>query len=177
MKKEIKKAPHYFLVHFTESFTSVDKGNVSGKAYVIICDGVPTNVYGFKSEEEAKSFDPLKLRTLLRGSRYKKELWSSLNEETLIQEINADQRIKDGVYQLNHDRKGGAIENLPECQRMHVDSKGALLCGKPENKYGDGCCGGCVLQGYDQEEEFYDGFRCPMYAYWEKSFAKKEEVF
>ena len=63
--KGIKKSPHYFLVHFKESATSVNGAHHTGKAYIIFCDDIPTNVYGFKSEEEAKSFDPLKLRSEL----------------------------------------------------------------------------------------------------------------
>jgi hypothetical protein len=167
MKKEIAKAPHYFMVHFTESFTSVNDAMASGKPYVIICDDVPTNVYGFHSEDEAKAFDPTKLRSLLRGAREKRELWEATSEAELLENIAKDQRVLDKVYTLSDDALYGAIENLPTCERMHLDASGDLHCGNPE---GESCFGGCVLQGYDQDEEFSNGFKCPMHEYWSKRY-------
>jgi hypothetical protein len=172
----VKKAPHYFLVHFTETFTSIQGSMASGKAYVIWCDNVSTNVYGFKSEDEAKAFDPLKLRSLLRGCREQKELWDAPDEETLLLQISADQRIKDKVYELNHHALYGAIENLPECKRMYIDDHEGLLCGRPENQYNDGCLGGCVLAGYDQDSDMPDGFKCPMHEYWENRLRERRKI-
>jgi hypothetical protein len=169
---DITKAPHFFQVHFDETFTTVNGGmHHTGKAYTIICDNVAVHVYGFESEEEAKAFDPLKLRSYLIGSRNVSLLWEAVDEETLLKEINEDQRVKDKVYKLSTHSLYGPIENLPECERMHENKKiGELHCGKPTNEYGDGSCGGCVLQGYDQEEEFYGGFKCPVHTYWSKRF-------
>lgn len=172
--KGITKAPHYFLVHFNEIATSVNGCNNTGKPYTIFCDGFATHVYGFRSEAEANEFDPLKLRSMMRASQDVKILWNAPDEETLMNEIVSDQRVIDGVYTLNHRRVLGAIENLPECQRMYKDADESLLCGKPQNEYGDGCYGGCVIQGNDQEEEFHDGFRCPIHEYWNKRFSKVE---
>lgn len=174
MTKTIKKAPRYFLVHFEERFTSIRGAGTHGKAFVIICDNVPVNVYGFTSEEEARKFNPTELRRLLIGRRNQKLLWDASNEETLGKEIQNDKRIKDGVFFLRNDLKQGPIEKLPECTRMYLDSEEGLLCGKPENEYNDGCAGGCVLQGADQEEEFADGFKCPMYSHWENLFQSAE---
>lgn len=172
MHKNVKKAPHYFLVHFEERFTSIKGTSTYGKPFVIICDNIPVNVYGFDSENEAKTFDPLKLRTLLIGGREQKILWSAPDEKTLLEEINNDQRVKDRVLKLSNHTLYGNIESLPECSRMYEDSEGMLLCGKPENKLNDGCCGGCVLQGFDQDEEFSDGFKCPMHEYWNRIFSE-----
>lgn len=168
MHEEIKKAPHYFLVHFEETFTSVKGTGTYGKPFVIVCDNTPVNVYGFDSEDEAKAFDPLILRTLLIGSREQTILWETLDKETLLKEIEDDQRVKDKVFKLSDHALYGSIEDLPECSRMHINKEGTLLCGKPENEFNDGCCGGCVLQGYDQEEIFCDGFKCPLLEYWNK---------
>ncbi|MBP6912507.1 MAG: hypothetical protein KBB86_01085 [Candidatus Pacebacteria bacterium] len=175
--KGIKKAPHYFLVHFNETFTCVNGADRTGKAYIIVCDNVPTNVYGFKSEEEAKSFNPLKLRRLMRGCKNTKLLWDAKNEEELMQSLNNDPRIKSGVFVLNHEHPRGAIEDLPKCKRMYKKPDESLLCGKPINSNGDGCCGGCMLEGYDQDEPFGD-FMCPMYPFFKKNpKVKKKKLF
>ncbi|HVY35975.1 MAG TPA: hypothetical protein VG982_01710 [Candidatus Paceibacterota bacterium] len=175
MHKKITKAPHYYLVHFEERFTSVKGTAIYGKPFVVICDNIPVNVYGFASEDEARAFDPLKLRTLLIGGREQQILWNAPDEKTLLEEINNDQRVKDKVFTLSSHALHGNIENLPECSRMYKDSEGMLLCGKPENDSNDGCCGGCVLQGFDQNEEFYDGFKCPMHKYWNERLQLSRE--
>jgi hypothetical protein len=172
--KNVTKAPHYFLVHFIERFTCINGANPKGKAYTITCDNVPVHVYGFNSEEESKIFDPLTLRGLLIGGRERKILWSAPNEEILIEEINNHPFVKEGVYTLSKDHLHGAIENLPECSRMHIDSDEMLLCGNPENEFNDGCYGGCVLQQFDQDEDMPGGFKCPMHVYWNELFEKRK---
>lgn len=175
--KGIKKAKHYFLVHFKETFTCINGPHTTGKAYIIFCDGVATNVYGFKSDEEAKKFDPLKLRSPMRGCKDTKILWDAPNEKVLMQELSNDPRIKSGVFELDHEHTRGAIEDLPKCKRMYKKPDGSLLCGKPINNSGDGCCGGCMLQGYDQEDPFGDGFECPMYPFFDKAPKVKKVYF
>ncbi|MEO5645973.1 MAG: hypothetical protein ABIO57_02795 [Candidatus Paceibacterota bacterium] len=174
--KTIVKAPHYFLVHFDEKHTSVNGGDAHGKCYTFMCDGFAVNVYGFRSDEEATAFDSLSLRGYLIGSREVSTLWEADDEESLMKAIAADKRVIDGVYQLSKYMWGSAtaIENLPTCQRMHINSEGDLLCGKPEGEYGDGCFGGCVIQGYDQEKEMPDG-PCPMHVYWDKRFEMQKQ--
>jgi hypothetical protein len=183
MEKEIfesiVKAPHYFLVHFIESFVLLNGYDCSQpfprcKPYIIICDNVAKHVYGFTSEDEAREFDSTKLRSYIAGSRERNEYWEAEDEQTLMQKINDDERVKNRVYVLHDKARHGAIENLPECPRMHVDRTGYLHCGKPENEYGDGCRGGCVLKGYHQEEDMPDG-KCPMHVYWNNLFTQAKK--
>jgi hypothetical protein len=169
--KNVTKAPHYFHVHFDERLTCVNGVHSKGKPYTVVCDDVPVHVYGFKSEEEAKAFDPLKLRGLLIERRECDILWDAPNEEVLMEEINNHPFVKAGVYTLSKDHQHGAIENLPECSRMHRGSDEMLLCGNPDN---GSCYGGCVLQQFDQDEDMPGGFKCPMHVYWNDLFTKRK---
>lgn len=95
------KAPHYFLVHFVETLTTVNNAfDGYGQAYPIWCDGFVTNVYGFRSKKEADAFDPLELRNLLRGGHARSLLFDANTEQELMEKINNDQRVKDGVFTL-----------------------------------------------------------------------------
>ncbi|MDQ5928641.1 MAG: hypothetical protein QG594_415 [Bacteroidota bacterium] len=171
----IIKAPHYFLVHFDERCVRLDGASLTGKPYPIICDNVAVNVYGFRTQKEADEFDPLILRRYAIGSHHQNEFWPGDDKEVLMQEIENDEHIKSGVYTLStRPLLRGVIEDLPSCERMHKDPDGQLLCGKPINEYSDGCYGGCVLQGFEQDEEFHDGFRCPIHEYWNKRPSKIE---
>lgn len=164
----IVKTPHLFLVTFKERYTSINADITSGKAWTKFCDGVAVNVYGFKDEAEAEAFDPLRLRGYLTPLRTKKILWPSQSKELLLAEIAKDEMFKNGAHKLSETAQYGAIENLPECSRMHSNTQnGQILCGKPENEHSDGCLGGCVLQGYDQEFD-PEHFICPVQDYWEK---------
>ena len=157
MEHSTTKAPHYFLVGFDETFVSIQGTGIYGTPYVITCDNIPVNVYGFTSELEAKAFDPLKLRRYLIGSRLQQLLIPADTREELDVIIQNDQRVKDGVFTLSTHSMYGPIESLPECKRMFLTREGRLQCGDTEG------CGGCILEGFDQEEEFSDGFKCPMY--------------
>ncbi len=165
----IVKAPHYFYVHYRERFTSVNGGfSGFGKAYPVEQDNVWVNVYGFRSEEEWKQFDSILLRGLLIGSENKKYLCAANSEEEVMKEIEADESFVRGICTLAAPfGRTSFIENLPECIKMHFDKENKdLLCGKPINEFGDGSMGGCVLASYDQEEEPFEGFKCPMKIYW-----------
>jgi hypothetical protein len=168
----IKKAPHYFLVHFKERYAHLSDEEPTGKAHTIYCDGIATHVYGFKSDEEVEKFNPLELRKRMRGCKDTKILWDAENLKTLMQELENDPRVKSKVFVLDEEYPRGPIEDLPECERMYTTPDESLLCGKPQNEYGDGCYGGCVVQGNDQDEEFHDGFKCPIQIYWKESFEK-----
>ena len=170
------KAPKYFTVHLTETFTSVNGTGLYGKAYPFNRGSLAVNVYGL-TPEEAEVFDPKTLNDLLVGSREVKILWDAPSKDELMKQINDDERVKNGVCVLSSDKfTEENIEELPECQRMYVaiggKHKDMILCGKPQNEYNDGCAGGCVLQCYDQEEEFSDGFKCPMHVHWGKQSEK-----
>lgn len=173
---EIVKAPKYFKVHFDESYVGID-GYDSGRAYPITCDGFTCNVYGL-SEEEAVTFDPHRLRGLLRGSRLIDILWDAPDRETLMKEIENDERVKSGVYKLARWTLNGQIEDIPACSRMYIDKSDpalSILCGKPKNEFNDGCLGGCIIQGYDIEDETLEEIKCPLKKMWEER-SKKAKV-
>lgn len=171
------KAPHYFQVHFYERYVVLDNGCAHGKPYPITCDGFSYNVYGFRSAEEAALFDSKELRSILRATELKWQVWPADTLEELMEDINTDPRFKSGIYTLSEDNgcfgaPYGAIENLPSCERMHSGTDGYLYCGKPVGEYQDGCYGGCVLQGCDQDDEFHDGFQCPIKKFQRERFAE-----
>ncbi len=151
----IEKTPHLFEVTLMERFTSTQgEAFDSGPYYAKTIDHITVNVYGFKDQAEADAFDPEQLRSYLIGERPRTFLWEAENRHLLLEKINADPDIVSGSMRIAQDKEilYGAIHNLPGCERMHTNTKtGEILCGKPQNEFGDGCLGGCVIQGYDQE--------------------------
>ena len=173
--KNYVKAPHYFLVHLKERFTSVSGTQTSGKPYPMMCDGIAVNVYGFKSQEETNAFDPITLRTYLIGGRSKTRLFGGKTRELATHDIFDFLNSQKGAMQID-EKVSEPMEDLPTCERMHVNTKtGELFCGKPENQYHDGSCGGCVLDGNDQEFD-PDHIICPMQEYWNKRFEEKKKT-
>ena len=150
-EEDIEKSPHYFIAYFQERLTSVTR-TTSGTSYTKYRNGHAVEVYGFTNKEEADTFDESRLHNLMVGVRDHKIIWAAPDEATLHLEISNDPQVKAGSWWLSENTVWEQIENLPECERMHTNTKtGQVLCGKPKGEYGDGCCGGCILQGNDQE--------------------------
>ena len=171
----IEKAPRYFLVHFYERHIVFDNRLPFGVPFAVCHNDVWVNVYGIPPEKR-ENFNPIALDGHMVGIRHIQYHWVADNVEDLMKKLEEDLDYSRGILRLHEDvfLKRGSIEHLPECEKMHLNSKtGDLLCGKPRNENNDGCMGGCVLQSYDQDEYPFEGFKCPVQDYWSKNSQEK----